>query len=694
MGSCKSVSADSEGDDWIALNETNLKIAKGSAIDFSEIMPPNVPADNILVGPSGQFVLNNDISNTQRFFCAPYVFSAPHGFFPSKSKIDEIVLQLYRSGYNLIRFHFLDATLMKDAKSDFDFNSEQLDRLHYFLAKTKEYNIAWMIDAATSWNGADASVGKNRFIRSKNFNFLVHFDQSVQEHWKRLVRDILATVNPYTKIKTVNDPNLLIITTYNELGLNYQTNKDFPQLISEKFKEWLKNRGITYNEDRYKYIDSEYSSLLMTFFTETEEATSRWMKAYLAELGYSGLATSYNNGKARQALAARDKEELIAVHAYYDHPSDFFRAGSKIKNSSSIRNLAPYISYFSISREFGKPFIVDEYDQPYWNQYRREASVLVSAYAAFQGWDGICRFSNPAITEVGEDQPRRQQAMSPFATGVDPVSRAGEKLAALLFRRGDVSSSEEKVAFRLTDDFLHTNGAQKRHFPSNLAKLAFQIPVGNLNRSSRYEINEGFELELTSHLRRVQKALNVNLLNHHKEPPVIPIINRKKPIQNITRQLTLAPEKGLMTVITPRSEVALFQNLDSELKLKNLYVVHATGNAMVSVSSIDRDRTPIEESKRMLLLFITDAKNYNSTFSDNRRLMQSNGSLPILIKNEQISLKLKHSYAKNLSVYALNQQGMRVDKIQAKISSENTLVFELNLKKLEKGPTFYFEIAE
>ena len=149
-----------------------------------------------------------------------------------------------------------------------------------------------------------------------------------------------------------------------------------------------------------------------------------------------------------------------------------------------------------------------------------------------------------------------------------------------------------------------------------------------------------------------------------------------------------------MTVITPRSEVALFQNLDSELKLKNLSVVNATGNAMVSVSSIDRDRTPIEESKRMLLLFITDAKNYNSTFSDNRRLMQSNGSLPILIKNEQISLKLKHSYAKNLSVYALNQQGMRVDKIQAKISSENTLVFELNLKKLEKGPTFYFEIAE
>ena len=139
-----------------------------------------------------------------------------------------------------------------------------------------------------------------------------------------------------------------------------------------------------------------------------------------------------------------------------------------------VLHLVPYISYFSISREFGKPFIVDEYDQPYWNQYRREASVLVSAYAAFQGWDGICRFSNPAITEVGEDQPRRQQAMSPFATGVDPVSRAGEKLAALLFRRGDVSSSEEKVAFRLTDDFLHTNGAQKRHFPSNLAKLAFQ----------------------------------------------------------------------------------------------------------------------------------------------------------------------------------------------------------------------------
>ena len=92
---------------------------------------------------------------------------------------------------------------MKDAKSDFDFNAEQLDRLHYFLAKTKEYNIAWMIDAATSWNGADASVGENRHLRTNNFNLLVHFDRSVQDHWKRLVKDILATVNPYTKIKTI-----------------------------------------------------------------------------------------------------------------------------------------------------------------------------------------------------------------------------------------------------------------------------------------------------------------------------------------------------------------------------------------------------------------------------------------------------------------------------------------------------------
>src|SRR5690606_30142968 len=92
---------------------------------------------------------------------------------------------------------------------------------------------------------------------------------------------------------------------------------------------------------------------------------------------------------------------------------------------------------------------ISEYDHLFWNRYRYEAGLMMSAYAAFQDWDVLCRHAHgPIVLAYGEPYPHKR-AMLPYAIALDPVARAGETLAALLFRRGDVSPSRVTVPFQV-----------------------------------------------------------------------------------------------------------------------------------------------------------------------------------------------------------------------------------------------------
>jgi hypothetical protein len=101
----------------------------------------------------------------------------------------------------------------------------------------------------------------------------------------------------------------------------------------------------------------------------------------------------------------------------------------------------------------------------------------------------------------------------------------------------------------------------------------------------------------------------------------------------------------------------------------------------------------LAQSKRLLLIYATDARNSGMTFADaNSKTLTQLGTLPVVIKNSQIAFSLDNSNTARLHLYALKLNGQRSVELPIH-KTNNTLNIELDLGKLSQTPTTYFELA-
>lgn len=694
-------------DDWLTLRDTDLRIVPGSALDFSGIFPLDPITTPIGVNKRGQLAEAGGAGKRVRFLGAVLLFTKPHGLFPDHATSDALAVQLRRGGYNLVRLHYVDAALMEGAMGDFDFDPVQVDRFHYLLAALKKQGIRWMIDAATSWNGAYGDVGSNRFAKAHDLRLTVHYDPESQEHWKLLVQRVLNVKNQYTNTVILRDPALMAVTLFNESGLGFGTRKGVPPELLDRFRKWSAgNPPVANGMDSASVPNkAQEKASLQLFFTEIELGTLKWMTAYLRSLEYAGLVTNYNNGKSLQAVAARAATQLVAVHSYHDHPTDFIRAGSRIEGTSSLGESLPYVQYFGASRFLGKPFIVDEYDQPYWSPWRREAGIAVPAYAALQDWDVIARFANPVhLAYRSDDATPRNRAIYPFAIGMDPIARAGETLAALMFRRGDVSPSVNGVATLVGSALAHGSSGSKSGMPGEVGRQVFVSRTGLVWEGQPAEEKTVLSMEpgigggklgdriksLTGKVDR-QWEEKVRLL---RQAGVLKPANQTVPTgeryQSDTGEIVLDVAQRRMSIVCRQTEAAVFAELSGPIALGQMTVVSADGPALVAITALDDKELAL--SKRMLLIVATDCINSNSRFSLDRRGLENLGGLPVLMRRERISIRLKRAEHTNVALYALALNGQRREQIPQQTSG-NELLINIDTNALKKGPTTYFELV-
>ena len=76
--------------------------------------------------------------------------------------------------------------------------------------------------------------------------------------------------------------------------------------------------------------------------------------------------------------------------------------------------------------------------------------------------------------------------------------------------------------------------------------------------------------------------------------------------QSDTGEITLYSQQKLMTVITPKTEAIVFDE-PKPTNLKQLSILNADSPALVAISAMDNQ--PLANSKRMLLILSTDARN-------------------------------------------------------------------------------------
>ncbi len=699
---------------WLPLQYRDLSISSETVLDFSALLEP---------GPAGQHgrvvAANGHLSfedgTSRRFLCA----SKPLGPYssddlPDHETIDLYVRQLRRHGYNLARMALIEKTLMRGRSKDLDFDPVQLDRFYYLLAALKREGIYWLLYGMTSPDGA--------FADSKaNVKQGVYYDGAMQQHWKALVSSLYGSVNPYTGLRPIDDAALAGFILVNEGGINFsfRNASELPAGLQALWVQWLKDRyrdtatlAQAWTLGPHESLEQDLIDLpgegdrsqrmvdLQRFYLSLETTTLAWMTGYLRQLGYQGLISAYNNQTFLEAQASRAQLDWVDMHRYHDYPTGFGAPGSRFKQTSSLADGAQYIQDLSLSRYGDRPYMVTEYGQVFWNSWRRESGITAPAYASFQGWDMICRMASSPIELSYENLTgKRKDAVYPFAVGMDPVDRAGEALAALLFLRGDVQSAHSNVGVELRPAYVDAS-AGLGEIPDAVKTLSLLVGIGLHWSENKWRWTPDAHLHLDESSSADDTSIAATgktfaeILPVLKTAQLVPTDNRTAPEQGVfqsdTGELLLETRERRFSVATPRTEAMTFDQ--DPAQLISLSVESADGPALVAASSVDGK--PLATSRRILLILATDALNTGMTFTDaSRRTLENIGTLPVLMRAARMTLVMQHERPHGLALYATALNGERRQAIPLQVV-EGGVRFVLDTADLLEGPTTFFELVE
>ncbi|MBZ7925294.1 glycoside hydrolase [Ensifer adhaerens] len=694
-------------DQWLPVREISLEMRPGSPLDFSSFLPNGtIDADRRLVaGANGGLAFAQSPEKPERMLCASLAWSPASGGFPDHQTADRYARQLAMHGYNLARLHFVDASLMFGRDKDFDFDPETLDRIHYLLAALKKNGIYWIIDGLSSPRGAYGGFD-DRWDVGGDLKLALYFDDRAFDHWKRMQETILARVNPYTGVAPIRDDALALVVLANENGIEFdgvvhdQPGKaPYDPLLAKPFNAWLAKRygstdalakvwpdlrsdetinagSVELPIDRYN--DSPRLRDLQAFFTETEEATTARMSDVLRGLGYRGLISNYNNWPTVQASLSRRGLETVTMNTYHDWVSGY-APGSKTTQVSSIADGMNYIRMIAAARWLGRPFVISEYDHLFWNRYRYEAGLAMPAYAALQGWDALCRHGHGPIVLTYDEPFAHKRAMLPYAIALDPVARAGETLAALLYRRGDVATSDVTVPFAVRGEEDLSDDMQARE-PEHLTDLAMIGRIG---------LEDAKALGDAAAVLQPRQQNSEALVESLRKSDVLPDDNATNIdagiYQSSTGEILLNRFAGQLRVATTATEAAAFSSLREPIDLGTLRIERADGNGLIALSALDAEAS-LAKSRRFLLIFATDAQNTGMTFRDTEeKVIEDFGRLPVRIREGYADLSL----ARNAANWSVSPVGLDGTVHPPIARGKGDVAFRLS-NNVASGPTTYF----
>ena len=719
----------SDESSWPPLRESELSVESGSALDFSSLVEP---------GPAGRQGWATRLPGgaigferrrqPQRFFSGSFQFAPGNGGMPDHDEARRIVTQLVRTGYNAVRLQCVEAHLMSGRTADFDFEPTQFDRFLFLLAELKAQGVYVVIDVAYIDNGAWGNVFPHRWVKKFNFRRDLYTVEAAQLHWRQLLKTMLGRRNPYSGTVPLEDPAMLALVLCNEGGVIELAFREgggwaarVPGVYAEPFRTWLQSRyedeaawrrawggeagtGESLQTrvappERWRTSGPRQRDF-MQFVARLEQDTYRWMHDAAEALGFKGLTTAYNNWNWLHSDISRSSTSMVDMHAYHAHPTAFVSPGSRVTAESSLPRALPYLRELGASRQWGRPFTVTEYGHAFWNGWRREASALAPAYAALQGWDLLTQFSENSLQlSLKLPQPGRRAAIFPFTISTDPIRRSGERLAALLYARGDVAPARGRIEFRIdADRELQANGAWSQ-LNETASRMMFVTGIGLgigvaapspalvLADSGDFLVDKsglGYQIlaGIGSPLRRKLTAGRVVTAADWAD------IDRGR-LRSDTGELDLDTAAGRFTINTPRTLVWLGPAGDGGIA--GLVVAGLSVPALVAASSLDGQR--VEASRRLLLFLLTDATNTGIEFDDAARTrLRALGGLPARVRPARLTLSLKSAASGLFRLYALAQNGQRVEELPVR-TSDGTLHMSIDTAALRHGPALLFELV-
>ena len=666
------------GEGWVAFPWTN-DVKPGSILDFSRVVPCPAPAGALgfaRVSPEGHFVFEGDASKTpRRFVGGNLCFDAN---FLTKEHADQAVRDFRMRGWNTIRFHHIDVTITKDQWNDLwnrrtypEIDPGQLDRLDYLLAACKKAGIYVTFDLY-AMGGLGSCEGFDKPLNSNTIKAIVPIHKPAEDQWFRRAMEIFDHVNPYTGVAWKDEPAVLFATLLNEdsIASVWQGAAD---VYVAKYNEWAKGKGYPALEKKDIGKHREFAE----FLHEVKADANRRMAKRLRDAGVKTLISGGNWWDTQQQAYEREALDVVDNHQYSDHPQPSYqKLPFHVNNSADIQSGHPTYAtpiMMAPTRIWGKPFTVTEWNFCNPNKWRAEAGLMMGAYASLQDWDGLYRFA----WSHSRDNMFKPCPAKGFDIVTDPVGQLTERQVALLFGRGDVAPAREAFAYGVTAGEAFGGGLgdmwSKGLFPHPFTQLAYRHRVGSF-------VADGGKTP----------AVPVSKVYGSANKAEIPAFNKAG--SSDTGEIAIDHNKGSLSVNTPRT-AGVCSARKADQTAGPLSVSGVTAFCAVSASSMDG--APLERSKRVLVLHITDIVNTGAVFTNDKRTdMTKWGELPYLAAAGEATIALRNTNPR-LAVWALAPDGARLRRIPAAYEDgAYRFTARIAAGEGENAPTMIYALAE
>ena len=524
---------------------------------------------------------------------------------------------------------------------------EKIDRLDYFFASCKRRGIYITLDLYTSRQLKKGEIRKfpDRSVSGRDFKALALIDEEVMQNLERFAGNLLTHTNPYTNLRWADDPALATVSIINEGTLSNNLRSSYVRKVyDDAFRKFRSESDENRTVDRREFERRVYAN-----------AYSRY-SSRLRKWGVKVPLTDLNYIMDPQSNLCRSVLDYVDLHYYWAHPT-----------SNMPRNASPEdalgalggISLLFPHRAFGRPFAITEWNYVFPNAYRAEGGFLAGAYAALQNYAMLCQFdyaSNPV-------RSIRPAHIVGFELANDPIARLTNLAGALFFLRGDVSPSPITLAFAPD---VPEQTVSRMALLSRVGLCWNSVPGVNaeiISRSRKAKTAApSFIAERTSSL--VRKLAASGIL------PAGTSDFSQNQVCSVTGELQLDAERQIFQMVTPRSE-SILASAKTERTGKILTVRIQDAFAAISLASMDGK--PLSQSRRMLLLHLTENKSEGAVFRDSSMSVQekSGSSKQLLRRNRaDVLLKLKDKFR----VFACTGTGKRLFEVPVKPEKEGFLL--------------------
>lgn len=648
----------SAGDEWQAINNDELLVEKGSALDFSFMLDAPAGKHGEVIIRDGHFYFRNKPEQRLRLYGTNVVYGAN---YPEKPVAEQAAEQLARIGYNSLRFHHFDQIILdKSAGDSVTFDAAALDKLDYFFAECKKRGLYLTIDLFATRETKPGEIPElSGKVSGQAYKGAVQLLPSARKNWEQFTANLLKHVNPYTGLAWKDDPALFLVCLLNEGNL-YQTwnaNAQLKSIAEAQFEEWLNEKATRPSSD------DELKVAFNRFLTEKQREWFAHGTRFLRDLGYKSLITDANYISMRTHAIIRDELDVVDMHCYWaagNFMGEWGTSPMKYNPQDQVKAGADMPLKGLVARLFGKPLVMTEFNTQFPNAYRASSGPVFGGYSALNDVDAIYRFDY-----VGTPITKPTRIMW-LSTAHDPIQLLSERLGVLLFTRSDLKPAEVQVPYLVSEKYLENPKALdwSHWYPDPYSFTGIHSQIGTIVLRDGETLKTPFKFAVTTESIDESRLAGVRLVDPGTGA------NRAKlremrliaPAAGQGDQLRLDRKTGDMIVATDRSECLVLGDKTPALAGKLVKVDNADVHATIGVAAIDDQ--PLATSRRILILHLTDVTNSDILFRDKTMsVVEKFGDLPLLARKGSARIHLAGTGWESARLWSLDLMGKRMGEV-------------------------------